>query len=220
MTSMRRKAQSGIGGFSLIELLVVIAIIGITVGTALPVIGNYLRMYTIRGARTSVAGEIQAGRVQGIKRNANNGVAFFACNSPCTLPAGLTCPANASCYMYFGEDAPGLTTAPSGLPPNSRRNLAQSVQDGLAGTLRSLPTGYQFQVGGAGNGFCFDRLGMRRDFGTPQCPTVADVPAGNFLVAAPAPNAPGDVQLVVIQMNNANITLPIVIGTGGRVSQP
>src|SRR5205809_1060628 len=167
MTSMRQKVQNGVSGFSLIELMIMVAIIGITVGTALPVISNYLRMYTIRGARTGVAGEIQAGRVQGIKRNANNGVAFFACNSPCTVPAPLACPPNASCYMYFGEDAPGLTTAPSGLAPNARRNLTQSVQDGIAGTLRTLPTGYRLRVVGAGNGFCCDRLGMRRGLGTP-----------------------------------------------------
>lgn len=185
-------------GFSIIELMMVVAVIGILAAVSGPPILNYLRVYGVRSAAALVAGEVQTARTQAIKRNTNNGVVFVIL-SPTT-------------YRYFGQDAPGMTSAPSGLAPAQRRNMAQSELDGLAGTIRTLPRDTRFRTGGAGSAFCFDRLGMRQSMGSVQCPAVADIPAGNYLVAPGA-----DTQIIIERETLTAVTRTVTIGSGGRV---
>jgi prepilin-type N-terminal cleavage/methylation domain-containing protein len=209
---MRRNGKQGAAGFSLVELMVVMAVIGIVAGTAIPAISNYLRTYAVRAASASVTQEIQTARAQAIKRNANYGVGFAILSN--------------RTYQYYGRDAQGMTNAPSGLPPGTRRNLgscppgpaACAVTDGLAGPLRTLPPDFRFRVAGAaGAGFCFDRLGMRQAYGTSQCANDDGVPAVNYWTA----NASGsEVWLVIERISNTGINRTIVVASGGRVFQP
>jgi prepilin-type N-terminal cleavage/methylation domain-containing protein len=69
-----RTRHASSAGFSLIELLIVVAIMMILAAVSLPMIGQYIRNYRIRGAAQQVAGAIQTARSRAIVKDVNNGV--------------------------------------------------------------------------------------------------------------------------------------------------
>lgn len=201
----RTAAQSRAAGFSLIELIVVIAIIATLASIAIPAIGRYIRNYTIRGAADQVAAEIQATRLQAVKKNVNFGAVFVVLSD--------------STYQYFLEDVPL-----SGI----RQPYATSQQ----GPIRTLPTGVQFFAAPvpappvSGEGLRFNRLGAMCDPDAGdalRCPdlsgsTITPAPAANYL-AFDATNADPSLQGALINLTQptTGLTRTLVVTFGGRV---
>jgi prepilin-type N-terminal cleavage/methylation domain-containing protein len=188
-------------GFTILELVIVIAIILIMSAVALPAIGHWFRNYTIRGAATQVAAEIQAAKLLAVKKNVNFGVVFVVLSD--------------TTYQYFMEDIPL-----SGV----RQDYATSQQ----GAVRTLPSGVTFTpaVGVSDAGFRFNRLGAMCDpaTGLVTCPDLSESditppPAGNYVsfVTGQADPMQNGAQIAFNQ-TSTGLTMTLVVTTGGRVA--
>jgi hypothetical protein len=184
--------------------MIVVAIILILASISIPAIGGYIRNYTIRGAADQVAAEVQAARLQAVKKNVNFGAVFVVLSD--------------STYQYFLEDVPL-----SGIP----QPYATSQQ----GPIRTLPTGVQFFAAPApappvsGEGFRFNRLGAMCDPDAGDSLRCRDLTA-SAITPAPVANyvgfeTSGDpaLQGAVISLTQptTGLTRTLVVTFGGRV---
>lgn len=203
---MAMKERNDLGrtqGFSLIEILVVVGVIAVMGAVSLPAVFNFFRTNQIRAAAQEVAGEIQATRLQAIKRNANFGVVFVVLSD--------------STYRYFSEDA--------ALSGNRQSYAAATAVDPVtgaavnAGYVRTLPTGVRFTAAtvAPNTGLRFSRLGSmcKPDVAITTCPDLTGItpaPTGNFVNF----DATSDVT-IVLQQDNTALQRTVVISRGGRI---
>jgi len=73
----RHNAVSPSAGFSLVELLTVVAIVGTMAAVSIPALMGAVAHAKLRGAASSLAGLIQSGRMQAVKRNRTLTVHFL-----------------------------------------------------------------------------------------------------------------------------------------------
>lgn len=83
MQFSRRPNRSAIvsrrsGGFTLLELLIVMALLGTMAAVSIPAFVGAIAHTKLRGASSSLAGLIQSGRMQAVKRNRTLTVHFLA----------------------------------------------------------------------------------------------------------------------------------------------
>lgn len=185
-------------GFTLIEIIVVVGIIAIMAAVSLPMIGQYIRNFQIRGAAQQVASEIQTARLKAIGRNVNVGVTFEAVDR--------------NTYRYIIEDRPGaapvmgpLKDLPAAIvfqpPPGANdvgfryTRLGMYCDPGTAGCQPGPPAG------------CV---------GAEVADRCSDAP-GNYVLNAAADPVCGAGSRIVVAQPLTGLTRNICVATGGRV---
>lgn len=196
-----RRDPASASGFTMVELVVVVGLIAVLGAISAPAIANWMRNSTIRGAADQVVAEITTARLQAVKKNVNYGVVFVALSN--------------NTYQYFIEDAQ---------PTSGMRQTYATAQQG---PVRTLPTGLQFTVAGAGSdiGFRFSRLGGMCDpsAGAPiACPDLAGSaitpppPASYVAFDNTNPNPTMQGAVIAISQPVTGLTRTVVVSYGGR----
>jgi prepilin-type N-terminal cleavage/methylation domain-containing protein len=179
------------GGFSLVEVLTVVGIIGVLSAFAMPGILNYMRFFQIRAGAAQVANELQQARATAIKRNVNYGMVFFIRST--------------TQYQIYSEDVPGQGTAQS---------FTASQTAGLAGPIRVLPQGIEFQTSGNARAVRFNRMGMKCNVGDTGCPAVqGSLPGSGSYFSSSA----SELVITLRKATQTALTKTVTISPGGRV---
>jgi hypothetical protein len=188
---MRATSQ---GGYTMLELLVVAGLIIVMAAVSLPAITSYIRNYTIRGATTQVAGEIQIARNKAIVKNVNQGVLFSILDS--------------NTYRFVVEDEANGPVPAAGFGP--LRDLPRGVN-----FVPSIERGFRFDRMGRwcqpGQPGCIVAMPLPPAVcpgGEPRC---GDSVAGSYVENTAAGAT------VRVQEERTGLVRTITISPGGRV---
>lgn len=214
MNDVDRGTRSGRSeGFSLIELMVVVALILLLAAMGFPAIGQYFRVFRIRGAQQQVAGAITQARNRAISKNVNNGVVFVI-ESPTR-------------YWIHVEDDQSPQHLSARQPivfatPNQGQSTLFTLPDGVqfAASATDCPTTTLAAVGYPGSfapnsGFLrFNRLGGWCGGGQSSCAALSSTPTP----AAQLVNSTSGTLICLFQPATG-LSRGITVSPGGRVMQ-
>jgi prepilin-type N-terminal cleavage/methylation domain-containing protein len=126
-------------GFTLLELVIVVAIGMILAGMAVPIIGNTLRVYKMRGATTDVTSAISNARYQAIFHGCKTQIVFTASTYSYQISSEQPAYGGQTCLVAFAPVTGVLPLSGNGIALNQSITLTFTPGGGVSSTPAMNP---------------------------------------------------------------------------------